>query len=153
MKHPKHLMILLFLLCSQFLFSQETSSYFFSKILDGNFEEVTQKVKTDLKNQGFGVVTEIDMDKILNEKLPHTDLKPYRILGVCNPGFAYETLQIEENIGLFLPCKILVKDLGDGKIEVVMVNPTVLMGMLGKEELKTIADDVTVKFRKALDDL
>ena len=98
-------------------------------------------------------MTEIDMHTILKEKLPDAELNPYRILGVCNPGFAYQTLQIEDNIGLFLPCKTLIKDLGDGKIEVVMVNPTALMTMLDNEKLIGVADQVTEKFKEALDQL
>ena len=153
MKQFKILLVLCILCNSFLLVSQEPPSYYFTKILEGNFEEITQKVKAELKKQGFGVVTEIDMHKILKEKLPDADIKPYKILGVCNPGFAYQTLQVEENIGLFLPCKALVKDLGDGKIEVVMVNPSVLMTTLNNEELEGVADEVTDKFKKALDQL
>jgi uncharacterized protein (DUF302 family) len=71
-------------------------------------------------------------------------------LGVCNPFFAYKTLQIEENIGVFLPCKAIVKDIGNGTIEVVIVNPAALMGMLNKPELTVIAEEVSQKFQDAL---
>jgi len=118
--------------------------------VEGTFEEVTFKTKAELKKQGFGVITEIDMDAKLLEKLDDVDLKPYKILGVCSPSYAWQTIQVEENIGLFLPCKVLVKDLGDGKVEVVMVDPAALMGMLDKEELVNIADKVSEKFRAAL---
>ena len=74
-------------------------------------------------------------------------------MGVCNPSFAYKTLQIEENIGVFLPCKAVVKDTGSDKIEVVIVNPAALMGMLNKPELVSIAEEVSQKFQKALNDL
>jgi uncharacterized protein (DUF302 family) len=94
--------------------AQEATEYYFSKTIKGSFEEVTQKVKEVLKIEGFGVITEIDMDEKLKEKLDDVELRPYKILGVCNPGYAYQTIQIEENIGLFLPCKVLVKDIGDG---------------------------------------
>jgi uncharacterized protein (DUF302 family) len=80
-------------------------------------------------------------------------MKPYKILGVCNPSFAYKTLQIEENIGIFLPCKAVVKDIGNGKIEVVIVNPAALMGMLNKPELVSIAGEVSQKFQAALNNL
>ncbi len=106
-----------------------------------------------MKKEGFGVITEIDMEAKLKEKLDDVDLPPYRILGVCSPSFAYQTIQVEENIGLFLPCKTLIKDVGNGKIEVVMVNPSALMSMLEKEELKKIADEVLKKFLIALDNI
>ncbi|MCU4158190.1 DUF302 domain-containing protein [Carboxylicivirga sp. A043] len=134
----------------QSLIAQEQESFYFSKTVDGTFEEVTNKTKALLKEQGFGVITEIDMDAKLKEKLPDIDMKPYKILGVCNPSFAHKTLQIEENIGIFLPCKAIVKDIGNGKIEVVIVNPAALMGMLNKPELVTIANEVSEKFQNAL---
>jgi uncharacterized protein (DUF302 family) len=93
------------------------------------------------------------MDVKLKEKLKDIEMKPYKILGVCNPSFAYETLQIEENIGVFLPCKAIVKDLGEGKVEVVLINPSALMGMLDKEELVNIADEVAEKFKVVLEKL
>jgi len=116
-------------------------------------EEVTNKTKALLKEQGFGVITEIDLDVKLKEKLKDIEMKPYKILGVCNPFTAYKTLQIEENIGVFLPCKAIIKDIGDGKIEVVIVNPAALMGMLNKAELVIIANEVSEKFQKALSGL
>jgi uncharacterized protein (DUF302 family) len=135
------------------LSAQQVGEYYHSKVVKGTFEEVTQKVKDELKKEGFSVITEIDMDAKLKEKLGDIDMPQYKILGVCNPSFAYKTLMVEENIGLFLPCKTLVKDIGDGKIEVVMVNPSVLMSMLEKEELAKIAEEVLKKFLVALDNV
>jgi uncharacterized protein (DUF302 family) len=135
------------------LSAQQAGEYYYSKIVMGTFEEVTQKVKSELKKQGFSVITEIDMNAKLKEKLGDINMSPYKILGVCSPSFAYQTLQVEENIGLFLPCKTLIKDIGDGKIEVVMVNPSVLMSMLEKEELKIVADEVLKKFLIALENI
>ena len=89
--------------------SQETADYYFSKEVKGSFDEVIDKTKKSLKEQGFGIITEIEMDKTLKEKLDDVDMMRYTILGACNPKFAYQTLQLEENIGLFLPCKVLVK--------------------------------------------
>ena len=132
------------------LSAQQVGSYYFSKTIKGTFEEVTAKTKAELKKQGFGVITEIDMDAKLLEKLDDVDLKPYKILGVCSPPYAWQTIHVDENIGLFLPYKVLVKDLGDGKVEVVMVDPAALMGMLDKEELVNIADKISEKFRSAL---
>ena len=134
-------------------FGQQKGDYYYSKTVKGSVDEVTARLKTELKKQGFGVITEIDMDKKLKEKLDDVDLPAYKILGVCSPKFAWQTLQAEENIGLFLPCKALVKDKGNGNTEVVIVNPAVLMEMLGKDELDGIADKVREKFLVALNNL
>ena len=132
---------------------QSSDSYYFSKVFDGSMDDVTTRVKSALKTQGFGVITEIDMHEKLEEKLGQVDVKPYKILGACNPGFALQTLKVEENIGLFLPCKVLVKHIEKNKMEVVMVNPSALMRMLGNKELLSVADEVTDKFRKALEEI
>ncbi len=153
MKKVKLISILIILISIQTLSAQKSVEYYFGKTVKGSFEEVTQKTKDELKKQGFGVITEIDMDAKLKEKLDNVDLRPYKILGVCSPKYAYETIQVEENIGLFLPCKVLVKDKGDGNIEIVMVNPTVLMKMLGNSELDKVAQKVTDKFILALENI
>ena len=121
--------------------------------MKGSFEVITSDVKSVLKEQGFGVITEIDMDSKIQEKLPDVVMSPYKILGICNPAFAYETLQIENNIGVFLPCKAIIKDNKDGTIEVVIVNPSSLMSMLNNPELSSIADEVSEKFQTALERL
>ncbi len=153
MKPIKIVLFLAVLFAAQSITAQQGQKYYFSKTIKGSFDEVTAKTKAVLKDEGFGVITEIDMDAKLKEKLPDVDLKPYKILGVCNPGFAWKTIQIEENIGLFLPCKVLVKDLGNGQVEVVMVKPSALMGTLGNKELDEIAAKVEAKFKTALENL
>ena len=153
MKNIQLIIILTGLFFSTNAIAQDNENYYMSKTMKGSVDEVTQKTLTALKEQGFGLITEIDMDVKLKEKLPDIEMKPYKILGVCNPGFAHQTLQVEENIGLFLPCKVLIKDLGNGAVEVVMVNPSVMMGMLGKPELTEIAGKVTEKFKTALENL
>lgn len=152
MKKLKTFIVIILLIASVPLSAQQ-QPYYFNKILEGGFEEITEKLISALKNEGFGVITEIDMHNTLKEKLPDVELKPYKILGVCNPGFAYKTLQIEENIGIFLPCKALVKELGEEKTEVVIVNPAAVMSMLGKPELVEIATEVSEKFESALNKL
>lgn len=126
--------------------------FYFSRTIEANLQEATQQIKASLKEQGFAVITEIDMDNTLNEKLGK-NMKAYRILGACNAKFAWQTIQKEEDIGLFLPCKVLVKDVGKGKTEIVAVNPTYLMKMLDNPELEGIAGEVTNRFRKALENL
>ncbi len=154
MKNLKIIAVLVLLVSVQYLPAQKkNNNYYFSKTVSGSFEDISKKVVQTLKQHGFGVITEIDMDVKLQEKLKDIKMKPYRILGVCNPKFAYQTLQIEENIGLFLPCKVLIKDIGNKKVEIVMVNPTALMQMLGNDELVKIAEQVTKKFKEALSKL
>ncbi|WP_430822943.1 DUF302 domain-containing protein [Carboxylicivirga sp. N1Y90] len=153
MKKTVIISMLLMVISIQSLVAQENETFYFTKTIEGTFEDVVDKTKLVFKEQGFGVITEVDMDVKLKEKLDNVDIKPYKILGICNPGFAYKTLQIEENIGVFLPCKAIVKDIGEGKIEVVVVNPAALMGMLNKPELVSIANEVSDKFQKALEKL
>lgn len=146
------MLIITFLSVSAFSQEVEKGDYYYSKTLKGNLEEVTPKVKEALKDQGFGIVTEIDMHKTLKEKLD-VDVMGYRILGACNAKYAYETLQKEENIGVFLPCKVLLKEIEENKVEVVAVDPAKLMKMLGNKDLEPIADEVSVLFKKALEQL
>ncbi len=125
---------------------------YFKKTLTGNFTEIVDKVKASLKEQGFGVITEINMDEKLNEKL-NTEVKPYKILGACNPGYAYKTLQIDDNIGVFLPCKVVVKQLDGNKVEVVSVNPSEMMRMMNNEELTKVAEEVSIKLKAVVEGL
>jgi uncharacterized protein (DUF302 family) len=152
MKSNMLLTIVLFFVILGGTFAQSDTQYYFSKKVNYTFEEATKKIIASLKEQGFGIVTELDMDVKIEEKIKDAKLKPYKILGACNPGFALETLKAEENIGLFLPCKVLVKQLDD-EVEVVMVNPSAVMGMLGNEKLMPVADEVTKRFKKALENL
>jgi len=131
----------------------KSEKFYFSKTVEGNIEEVTPKVKSVLKEQGFSVVTEIDMSKTLKEKIDDVNMKPYRILGACNAKYAWETIQKEENIGVFLPCKVILKEQNNNMTEVVAVNPSRLMKMLGNEGLNSIADEVSMKFKDALKNL
>lgn len=124
---------------------------FITRTIYDSFEIVTEKVITSLKNQGFSVITEIDMDKKLEEKLENIEMKPYKILGVCNPEFAYQSLQTEENIGVFLPCKVIIKQIDESTHEVVIADPVQLMNMLDNPELNTIAAEVSKLLVKAID--
>lgn len=149
-------LVILFLVLVSFslsndVYAQETNM-FFKKTISGEFNKVLIKVKAEFKSEGFGVMTEIDMDQKLKEKLD-VDLKPYKILGVCNPGFAYKAMQTESNIGVFLPCKVIVKQLDNNEIEVVSYDPVALMKMLGNEELTKLAEEVSVKIRSAMNNI
>lgn len=153
MSHKIYITSLILLLSVFTSLAQSEDSYYMSRTIKYSFEEATERVKAALKDQEFGIITEIEMHEKLAEKIEDVDIKPYRILGACNPKFAYQTIQAEENIGLFLPCKVLVKYLDENTTEIVMVNPSVLMNMLGNEKLTGVADEVTLRFRKALESL
>ena len=127
----------------------ESPGFFFSKEVAGTMQEVNELVVKALKAEKFGVITEIDMAKTLKEKID-VDMNPYIILGVCNPGFAYEAIQAEPNIGVFLPCKVILKQLDENRVEVVSINPEAMMKMLGNEKLNKTATEVGEKLEKVI---
>jgi len=116
--------------------------YYFTKILECSFEEAESKVLTALKEKGFGLITEIDMHAKLEEKLG-VQIQKYKILGMCNPGFAYKAIQAEEKIGTMLPCNVLVIDKGNGRTEVSAVNPLASMMAVKNHALGGLATEVT----------
>jgi uncharacterized protein (DUF302 family) len=113
------------------------------------FEQAIARVTEALKAEGFGVLTDIDMSATLKKKLD-VDVRPYRILGACNPPFAYRALQAEDRIGLMLPCNVLVQQLGTGEVEVATIDPTVAMRSTGNERLAPIADEVRQKLQRVI---
>ncbi len=126
--------------------------YYFSTILDCSFEDAESKVISTLKEKGFGLITEIDMRQKLNEKLG-VEIQKYKILGMCNPGFAYKALQAEEKIGTMLPCNVLVIDKGNGKTEVSAVNPMASMMAVQNPALGDLAIEVTGVLENFIKDL
>ena len=116
--------------------------YYFSTILNCSFEEAESKAIAALKKQGFGMISEIDMQQKLNEKLG-VEIQKYKILGMCNPGFAYKALQVEEKIGAMLPCNVLVIDKGNGLTEISAVNPIASMMSIQNPALGDLAREVT----------
>lgn len=126
--------------------------YYFSKTLDVSFDEAVQRTTDSLKSEGFGIISEINMHEKLHEKLGVT-FKKYRILGACNPGYAYKALMVEEKIGTMLPCNVIVIDQGNGKTEVSAVNPGASMMAIHNTDLETIASEVTEKLQRAIDNL
>ena len=127
-------------------------SYYFSKILDVNFDDAILKVTEELNKEGFGILTEIDVTTTLKKKL-NVDFHKYRILGACNPPFAYRALQAEPKIGTMLPCNVIVQELGDGKIEVSAVDPLASMQAIQNKELQPIAEEIQLKLKKVIDQL
>ena len=126
--------------------------YYFSKMLEASFDEAIQKTTEALKTEGFGVISDIDIRAKLNEKLG-VEFKKYRILGACNPGYAYKALQMEEKIGTMLPCNVIVIDQGEGKVEVAAVNPVASMMSISNPALEIIATEITQKLKTVINTL
>ncbi|RMD65430.1 MAG: DUF302 domain-containing protein [Alphaproteobacteria bacterium] len=127
-------------------------SYHFSKKLDGNFEEIVARVTEALKQQGFGILTEIDVQQTLKKKLD-VDFRKYRILGACNPPLAYQALQIEDKIGTMLPCNVVVQESDDGKVEVSAVDPVASMQAIANPNLLQVAETVQQKLKSVIEAL
>jgi uncharacterized protein (DUF302 family) len=128
----------------------QTMEYYFNTILKTNFEDAVAKTTEALKTEGFGVITEIDMQGKLKEKLG-VDFKKYKILGACNPAFAYKALQAEEKIGTMLPCNVLIIDKENGTTEVAAINPIASMMAIPNPALAPLAQEVADKLKKIID--
>jgi len=127
-------------------------SYYFSKTLRIPFDEAVVKVTEELKKEGFGIITEIDVKETLKKKL-NVDFKKYRILGACNPSFAYQALQAEDKIGTMLPCNVIVQETSEGKIEVAAIDPIASMQAINNPKLLDTAEQVRSKLKKVIDNL
>jgi uncharacterized protein (DUF302 family) len=126
--------------------------YYFNTIVNSGFEEAIAKTTEALKTEGFGIVSEIDMQSKLKEKL-NVDFKKYKILGACNPAYAYKALQAEEKIGTMLPCNILIIDKENGTTEIAAINPIASMMAIQNDKLKPLAEEVTEKLKKVINRL
>lgn len=116
-----------------------------------SYEEAVPKVKEAFKEQGFGTLTEIDVRATLKEKIDR-DIEPYVILGTCNPHLASKALDVERDIGLLLPCNVVVTE-REGKTLVQALDPQVMVSVPGRDELKPIADEAAVRISRALESL
>ena len=123
--------------------------YFFSKKLSGDFEETVERVTAALKQEGFGVLTTIDVKDTLKKKLD-VDFRNYRILGACNPPYAYKALQAEDKIGTMLPCNVIVQELDDGTIEAAAVDPAASMQAVNNKKLAETASEVRDKLKRVI---
>lgn len=126
-------------------------SYYFNKILNVSFDQAIARVTEELKKQGFGILTEIDVKETLKKKLD-VDYRPYKILGACNPHYAYQALQAEDKIGTMLPCSVIVQDTGTG-VEVAAIDPIASMTAVENPSLEGIAKDVQAKLKKVIESL
>lgn len=127
-------------------------SYYFSKFVDDSFDEAIERVTEHLSNEGFGVLTTIDVSATLKKKLD-VDFQRYTILGACNPGFAHKALQAEDKIGTMLPCNVIVQEMADGKVEVSAVDPMASMMAVENETLGGIASEVRSKLQSVIEGL
>ena len=128
-------------------------SYYFNKTLSGkSFDQAIEDVTAELKKEGFGVLTEIDVKETLKKKLD-VDFKKYKILGACNPSFAHQALQNEDKIGVMLPCNVIVEEHENGDIEVSAVDPVESMSAVKNDGLGEIAAQVRDNLKKVIDNL
>ncbi len=124
-------------------------AYGISKRLDCSYEDAVEKVREALSREGFGVLTEIDVKATLKKKLDK-DFRKYVILGACNPPYAYEALSAELEIGLLLPCNVIVYENDDGGSTVSAIDPVVAMGMVDNPEVCTVAGEVKKKLERVI---
>lgn len=123
--------------------------YGFSKTTDYNFEQAIDKVTEELKKEGFGVLTSIDVKETLKKKI-NVDFKKYTILGACNPALAHQALLAEEELGLLLPCNVIVYEKND-KTVVSIFDPNVMAHLIDNPEMKFVAEEVKNKLQKVLE--
>jgi len=128
--------------------------YYFNKVLSNtSFDEALTQVTEELKKEGFGVLTEIDVKTTLKNKID-VDFKKYTILGACNPGFAHRALQVEDKVGVsLLPCNVVVEENEDGKIEVSAIDPMALTPVIGNDTIHEIAVEVKQKLERVIKNL
>jgi uncharacterized protein (DUF302 family) len=127
-------------------------SYYFNKTIALPFDEAVERVKAELKKEGFGVLADIDVKNTLREKLG-VDFRRYRILGACNPSYAYKALTAEDKIGTMLPCNVIVQELGPGRVEVAAIDPLASMAAVKNEDLGAIGLEVREKLKAVVDRL
>ncbi|GAB3343176.1 DUF302 domain-containing protein [Marivirga atlantica] len=125
--------------------------YYHEKALKNiSFEAAIEKVTEALKEEGFGILTEIDVKETLKKKLDE-DFRPYKILGACNPPFAHKALLAEDKIGAMLPCNVIVQQLDDGIIEIAAVDPMASMQAVGNKDLVKIAEEIRSKLKSVVE--
>lgn len=127
-------------------------SYYFTKTVNDNFDRAIEKVTQELKKEGFGILTEIDVKETFKKKLDK-DFRKYRILGACNPNMAYQAIEAESKIGTMLPCNVIVQELENGKVEVSAVDPVASMQAVENDSLGSIAGQVRDKLQKVINNL
>ncbi len=125
-------------------------SYYFSKTISTTFDEAVTSVTNGLKEQGFGILTEIDVKKTLKKKLD-ADFRRYLILGACNPPFAHKALLVEDKVGTMLPCNVIVQEQTDGSVEIAAIDPVASMQAIDNPELHEIAKTIAKKLKTVIE--
>ena len=129
---------------------EKVKIYAFSTVLNTSYEEAVTKVTDALKEEGFGVLTEIDVKATLKKKLDK-EFRKYVILGACNPPYAYRTLQADLDVGLLLPCNVIVYETNDRKAYVSALNPVSALEIMKSEEVRKIAEEVSGKLKRVIE--
>ena len=127
-------------------------TYYINRLLEGSFPDVVARTREALKTEGFGVLTEINVQETLKAKIG-VDFPHYVILGACNPALAHEALRLENKVGTMLPCNVVVRDNGDGKVEVAAIDPVASMQAIDNAELRTLAGEVRDRLRRVIERL
>jgi uncharacterized protein (DUF302 family) len=123
--------------------------YYISKKISADFDQAVLLVTESLKKEGFGVLTEINLQEKLKEKL-NVDFRKYKILGACNPAYAYKAIQMEDKVGTMLPCSVIVQELGNNEIEVAAIDPIASMMAVENPGLAGIAGEIKQKLERAI---
>jgi len=127
--------------------------YYLNTLVKGqSYETVRENLIEEMKKEGFGILTEANIQKAFKEKLDF-DYRKYEILGACNPGYAKQALEIEDKLGVYLPCNFIIQELENEIIEVAAVNPIVMMSTIDNDILKPIAEDIYHKMKHIIDSL
>ncbi len=124
--------------------------YGFSTELDGNIDDIEATVREELKTEGFGVLTEIDVKAAMKEKLD-IDKRPYKILGACNPPLANRAIDAEPDIGLLLPCNVVVRETEAGRVRVAFMDPDAVLSLIHRDDIHAIAEDVRGRLMRVRD--
>lgn len=125
-------------------------SYYFEKVVSTDYNETVEAVTVALKVEGFGVLSDIDVQDTLKKKI-NADVRKYRILGACNPPFANKAIHIEENVGLMMPCNVVIQETEGGKIKVSVINPTAAMQAIGNQNLSELAVEITARLERVIE--
>ena len=126
--------------------------YYFSKIVKMPFDIAISRVTEELKKEGFGILTDIDVQETLKKKL-NVDFQKYKILGACNPPFAHKALEVEDKIGLMLPCNVVVQEVSNREVEVAAIDPIASMQAVENPKIKEVAEQVRSKLRTVINNL
>jgi uncharacterized protein (DUF302 family) len=129
---------------------EKVKNYAFNTVLDAAYEDAIPKIRDALKEEGFGVLSEIDVKDTLKKKLDK-EFRKYVILGACNPPYAYQSLGADLDVGLLLPCNIIVYETDDKKAYIAAINPVFALEIIQSQELKDLAEEVSEKLKRVIE--